>query len=64
MNAVTDVRTADSTWTGPFSAFLMQQVRIEGVGQVLDLDAARAELLGDAVASTTWEKKASLCMYH
>jgi hypothetical protein len=47
-----------------FSAFLMRHVRIDGRAQILDLDAARAELVGDALASTTWEKKASLCMYH
>ncbi len=43
-----------------FSAFLMYHVRIENGHQELDLDAARAELFGTALASTTWEREGVL----
>ena len=43
-----------------FSAFLMYHVRNKNGHQELDLDAARAELFGTALASTTWEREGVL----
>ncbi len=43
-----------------FSAFLMRHVRNKNGHQELDLDAARAELFGTALASTTWEREGVL----
>ncbi|MCL4313004.1 MAG: transposase [Actinobacteria bacterium] len=43
-----------------FSAFLMRHVKNENGHQELDLDAARAELLGNVMASTTWEQEGVL----
>ena len=43
-----------------FSAFLMRHVKTDGPVQTLDLDAARAELLGNVMASTTWEQEGVL----
>ena len=43
-----------------FSAFLIHHVRNKNDHQELDLDAARAELFGTALASTTWEREGVL----
>ncbi len=38
----------------------MRHVKTDGPVQTLDLDAARAELFGTALASTTWEREGVL----